>query len=85
MCATGDSAGVTHCIQKFLLIRARVFAREFDFDIDGTTIRDPVTPDIGFAMLTHTNDTTVLCIELTDSVVDCVAAVLTEGHDNLVL
>ena len=44
-----------------------------------------MTHDIGLAVLTHTNDTTVLGVELSDRVVSCDAAVLTEGYDYLVL
>ena len=44
-----------------------------------------MTPDIGFAMMTDIHESTVFRVELPDSVVPGYAAVLTEGHDNLVL
>jgi hypothetical protein len=44
-----------------------------------------VAPDISLAMLTDTDDRTVLGVELPYRVVDGVAAVFTERRDNLVL
>ena len=44
-----------------------------------------MAPDIGLAMLTDTNDTTVLRVELAYCMVPSDAAVLTEGYDDLVL
>lgn len=85
MSAAGDSAGVTHSIQKFLLIRARVFARKFYLDINGSSIRNAVAPYVGFAVLADTNDTTVFRVELPYRVVYGIAAVFTESRDNLVL
>jgi hypothetical protein len=85
VCAASDSTGVTHCCKKFFLIRARVFARKFNLDVDGSSVTDTMTHDIGLAMLTHTDETAVLCVKLTDRVVSRYAAVLTEGHDYLVL
>jgi hypothetical protein len=85
VCAASDSTGVTHCCKKFFLIRARVFARKFNLDVDSTTVRNTVAPYIGFAMLTDVYEGTVFRIELTDRVVPSDATVLTEGYDNLVL
>ena len=85
MSASRDSAGVTHSIQKFLLIRARMLTRKFYFDVDGSSIRNAVAHDIGLAMMTDVYDTAVFRNELTDCVVPSYAAVLTEGYDNLVL
>jgi hypothetical protein len=85
MSAAGDSAGVTHSIQKFLLIRARVFDRKFYLDINGSSIRNAVAPYVGLAVLADTNDAAVFCVELPHRVVYGVAAVFTEGCDNLVL
>ena len=85
MSATGDSAGVTHSIQKFLLIRTRVLARQLNFDVQSLTIRNAMTPDISFAVVSHVHDSAVLGEELTYRVVPSDAAVLTEGYDNLVL
>lgn len=42
-------------------------------------------PDIGFAVLTDVHDSAVLGVELAYRMVYSVAAVLTEGCDNLVL
>lgn len=44
-----------------------------------------MTPNISFTMLTDSNDSAVLGVELAYCVVDCVAAILTESGDNLVL
>jgi hypothetical protein len=85
VCAASDCTGFTHCFQKFLLIRARVLTRKFNLDVYGTTVRNPVAPDIGLAVLTDVYEGTVFRIKLTDRVVDCVAAVLTQSSDNLVL
>jgi hypothetical protein len=62
-----------------------VFPGKFNLDVQGLTIGDPVTHDVAFAMLAHTDDTAVLGVELTYRVVPSYAAVLTEGYDNLVL
>lgn len=85
MSASGDSTGVTHSVQKFLLIRARFLTGKFYFDIYGSAIRNTVAPDIGFAVLTDPNDSAVLGVELAYRVVYGVATVLTESRDNLVL
>ena len=44
-----------------------------------------MTVNVGLAMLTHTNETAVLGVELPYRVVSSDAAVLTEGYDDLVL
>lgn len=44
-----------------------------------------MTPDVSFAVMTDVHDTAVLGVELSDRVVSCYAAVLTEGYDDLVL
>ena len=44
-----------------------------------------MTPNVSLTMLTDVYEGTVFRIELTDRVVDCVAAVLTQSSDNLVL
>lgn len=85
MSAAGDRTGFTHSVQKFLLIRARLLARKFDFDVDGPSIRNTVAPNIGLAVVTDVDDTAVFREELTNGVVPRNAAVLTEGYDNLVL
>lgn len=85
MCASSDGTGVTHGVQKLLLIRARMLTRQLDFDIQGFSIRNAVPPDISFAVVSHVYDSAVLGVELTYRVVPGDAAVLTEGYDNLVL
>ena len=85
MSASRDSAGVTHSIQKFLLIRARVLTRKFYFDVDGSSVADTMTHNVGLAMVTDVDDTAVFRNELTYRVVPSDAAVLTEGYDYLVL
>lgn len=82
---SSDRTGVPHSFQKFLLIRARVFARKFHFDVDSSSIRDTVAHDVGFAMMTDVHDAAVLRIELPDRVVTSDTSVLTESHDDLVL
>jgi hypothetical protein len=82
---TGYGTGVPHGIQKFLLIRARVFTRKFHLDIQGTTIRNAVTHDIALSVVTHVHETTVFREKLPDRMVPSYAAVLTEGYDYLVL
>lgn len=44
-----------------------------------------MAPDIGFAVLPHTNDSAVFGVELTYGMVDRIAAVFTKNCDNLVL
>jgi hypothetical protein len=83
--AAGDSTGVTHSVQKFLLIRARFLTRQLDLDIDGSSIRNTVSENVGLAVVTDIDDAAVFREELTYRVVPCYAAVLTEGYDNLVL
>lgn len=85
MGASGDSTGVPHSCKKFLLIRARVFAGEFYFDIQGATVTDAMPPYIGLAVLADTDDRAVLGIELPYRMVSGYAAVLTERHDDFVL
>ena len=85
MCAASDGTGVTHSVQEFFLVIPGVFPGQLDLDVQGFPIRNTVTPDVGFAVVAHPDDGTVLRIELTYRVVDSVAAVLTEGCDDLVL
>lgn len=85
MSAAGNSAGTPHGFQEFLLIRARVFARKFNFDIDSSSIRNTVAPNIGFAVFTDVDHATVFRVELPYRVIDGIAAVFTESYDNLVL
>ncbi len=85
MSASRDSAGVTHSIQKFLLIRARFLAGKFYFDVDGPSIRNTVASDISLAVVTDIDDTAVFREELTYRMIDGVAAVLTQSRDNFVL
>ena len=85
MSAAGDRTGVTHCCKKFFLILPGVFPGKFNLDVQGLTIRDPVTPDIGLAMVADTDDTAIFRIELTYRMVHRIAAVFTQSSDNLVL
>jgi hypothetical protein len=85
MSASGDRAASSHSIQKFLLIRARFLARKFYFDIDGPSIRNTMAHDIALTMVTDVHDAAVFREELTYRMVPRHAAVLTEGHDDLVL
>ena len=82
---TGESAGVPHGGDELLLIRARVFAGKFHLDIQGSTIPDAMTHDIGLAVVPDVDHTAVFCEKLTDGVVSSYAAVLTQGCDDLVL
>lgn len=85
VCAASDSTGVTHSVQKFLLIRARMLTRQLHFYVDGPSVRNTVAPDIGLSVLTNMDDAAVFREELTYGVVPSDAAVLTEGYDNLIL
>ena len=85
VCAASDSTGITHCFQKFFLILPGVFPGKFDLNVDGTTVRATMTHNVAFAMLTHTDQTAVLGVKLSDRVVPSYAAVLTESYDNPVL
>jgi hypothetical protein len=62
-----------------------VFARKFNLDIQGLTVRNPVAPDISLAVITDTDDSAVLRVELTYRMVPGYAAVFTKGSNNLVL
>lgn len=44
-----------------------------------------MTENVGFTVMTDVHDRAVLCVELPYRVVTSYAAVLTEGHDDLVL
>ena len=85
MSTSSDSTGFTHSVQKFLLVIPGVFPGKFNLDVDGTTVRYPVSPDISLAVVSHVYDSAVLGVELTYRVVPGDAAVLTEGYDDLVL
>lgn len=85
MSAASDSTGVTHSVQKLLLIRARFLTRQLDLDVDSSSVRNTVAPDISLAVLTDSDDTAVFREELTYRMVTSDAAVLTEGYDYLVL
>ena len=85
MSAPGDRTGITHRVQKLLLIRARFLAGKFYFDVYGSSIPNTVSPDIGLAVVTDIDDTAVFREELTYCVVTSDAAVFTESYDNLVL
>jgi hypothetical protein len=82
---TGDSTCVPHGIQKFLLIRARVFTRKFHLDIQGPTIRNAMTHNVRLAVVSHIHETAVFRKKLPYRMVPSNAAVLTEGYDYLVL
>lgn len=82
---TGESAGVPHSVYELLLIRARVFARELDFDIQSLAVPDTMTHDIGFAVVADVYDGAVLGVELAHRMVSSYATVLTQGCDDLVL
>lgn len=85
MGASGEGAGVAHGCKKFFLIRARFLTRKFDFYVQGSPIRNAVAPYISLAVLADSNEAAVLGVELAYRVVHSVAAVLTEGRDDLVL
>lgn len=59
--------------------------REFHFYVDGSAIRNTVTPDVSLTVVADVDDATVFREELAYRVVSRYAAVLTESHDNLVL
>ena len=42
-------------------------------------------PNVGFTVLPYVHNGTVLRVELTNGVVTCYTAVLTQSHDNFVL
>lgn len=85
MSAPGDSSRVTHSFQKSALIRARLFARQLNFDINGSAIRNAVAHNIGLAVLTNVDDAAVLSVELSYRMIPNYAAVLTEGYEDFVL
>ena len=85
VCDSSDSTGVTHCFQKFSLILPRMLPREFDFEIDGSSVTDTVAHEIGFTVVTDVNNRTVLRVKLAYGVVSDDAAVLTQSSDNFVL
>ena len=62
-----------------------MFPGKFNLDVQGLTVRNAVTPDIGFAVVADTNDSAVLGVELAYRVVPGDAAVFTQSSDNLVL
>ena len=82
---TGDSAGATHRLQKFLLIRARILTRQLNFDIQGLTVTNTVAENISLAVMADVYDRAVLGVELAYRVVSSDAAVLTQGYDDLIL
>jgi hypothetical protein len=82
---SGDCTSSRHGIQKFLLIRARVFARKFDFEVYSSTIPDTVAENVSLAMMTNVHDTAVFRVELTYRMVTSHAAVFTQSYDDLVL
>lgn len=82
---TGDSTGVPHSLQKFLLIRARILTRQLNFDIQCPAVTDTVAENISLAVVADVHDGAVLSVELTHRVVSSDAAVLTEGYDDLIL
>lgn len=81
----GECAGGSHSIQKFLLVRTRAFAGKFDLDIQGTTVTNTMTHDVGLAVVAHVDHTAVLGEELPDGVVSSDAAVLAQSDNDLVL
>lgn len=85
MSHTSESAGCSHSIQKFLLVRSRVFAGKFDLDIQGTTVANTMTHDVGLAVVAHVDHTAVLGEELSDGVVSSDTAVLAQSDNDLVL
>jgi hypothetical protein len=62
-----------------------MLTRKFDFNVYGPSIRNAMTHDVTFAVLTNPDDAAVFRKELTYGVVPSDAAVLAEGHDNFVL
>jgi hypothetical protein len=82
---TGKSTGVSHSIQKFTLVRARVFSRQFYFDVECSTVADPVPPDISLAVVPDVYDGAVLGVELPHRMISGYAAMLTQSCDNLIL
>lgn len=83
--AASDGTGVTHSIQKFLLIRARMFTRQLHLDINSPSIRNTVPHDVALAVFPDVNDTAILGEELPYRMVPNDAAVFTESDDYLVL
>jgi hypothetical protein len=77
MSAASNRTSVTHSIQEFLLIRARMFARQLDLDIQGPSVRNTVAENISLAVVADVHHATVFREELTDRVVTCYAAVFT--------
>lgn len=62
-----------------------MFAGKFDLDIQGSTVPDTMTHDVGLAMMPDVDHTAVFRKELTDRVVPGDAAVLTQSDNDLVL
>lgn len=85
MSAASDSTGVTHSVQKLLLIRARFLTRQLNLNVDGPAIRNTVAPDIGLAVIADVDNATVFREELAHRMIDGIATVFTQSRDNLVL
>lgn len=62
-----------------------MFARELNFDIYGSTIRNTVTENVGLAVVPDIDDGTVLGEELPHRMISSYAAVPTQSCDDLVL
>lgn len=85
MSAPSDGSRSPHGFEKFPLILAGFLAWQLHFDVEGATIRDTMTPDVSFAVMTDVDDRAVLGVKLTDRMVSRNASVLTEGYDDFVL
>ena len=85
VCDSSDSTGVTHCFQKFSLILPRMLPREFDFEVDGPSIRNTMPCNIGFAVVSDIHDGAVFRVELPYRMIPSDTAVSTQSSDYFVL
>ena len=76
MSAPSDGTGSTHSFQEFFLVLPRGFTWQFDLKIYRLAVRNTVSENIAFSVLTDIHDSAVLRIELANRVISCYAAVL---------
>lgn len=62
-----------------------MFSGELHLDIQGATVTDTMTHDVGLAVMPDVDHTAVFRKKLTNGVVTGYAAVLTEGYNDMVL
>lgn len=75
---------ISHGFKESELILAWPLSGQFNFHIERFAVR-AVASDVAVAVCTNRNGAAVFCIEVSHSVVYCVAAALTQGYNDLVL